>query len=332
MVGGSAGGSLRRQRANRLTHGEIIMRKIVLSLAIVGLALPFLAASPARAQALRTWVSNAGSDFNNCSRATPCSSFGAAIAQTVAGGEVNCVDPGLFSGGITTVTKSITISCEAGTAHVFRINIAAGPTDVVTLRGLELSVANGIGLYGILIGTAGKVYIEKCTIRNYVQETYSAGIATDGSSTQTVFVFVQDTVISDNSYGVQLASSGGFKVASLKNVVITGSTSDGLLLSSPNVYANVTDSIISGNGGSAVNAAASSTTANIERSAIANNVVAGLNASASGSTIRISDNDIYNNTNGFLIANGATIASDGTNETGSSNGGLQAPNASLTLQ
>src|SRR5207253_3380701 len=116
--------------------------------------------------------------------------------------------------------------------------------------------------------------------------TYSAGIATDGSSTETVFLFVQDTVISDNSNGVYLASSGGFKVASLKNVVITGSTADGLLLLSPNVYANVTDSIISGNGGSAVNAAAASTTAHIERSTIANNIGAGLNAVADGPTTR----------------------------------------------
>src|SRR5712691_9486088 len=137
MVGASAGGSLRLSTRQSIdARGESIMRKIAFSLAIIALALPLLAASPAQAQASRTWVSGTGSDFGNCSRTTPCLSLGTAISKTAAGGEVNCLDPGFFSGAITTIDKSITISCEAGTAAVFRINIAAGPTDVVTLRGL----------------------------------------------------------------------------------------------------------------------------------------------------------------------------------------------------
>jgi len=56
-----------------------------------------------------------------------------------------------------------------------------------------------------------------------------------------------------------------------------------------------------------------------------------LYAAASGSAIRASGNGIYNNTYGVLIAQGATIQSDGTNKHGNSNGGVQVPNASFAL-
>jgi hypothetical protein len=65
------------------------MRKVALSLAIIGLALPFLAASPAHAQGYlaRAWVSGTGNDNNlNCTRAAPCRTFHTAVALTVAGG------------------------------------------------------------------------------------------------------------------------------------------------------------------------------------------------------------------------------------------------------
>ncbi len=137
-------------------------------------------------------------------------------------------------------------------------------------------------------------------------------------------------MISGNTTGLSFPSSNtaSFKVASLKNVTITGSTQDGLNLPSSSVFVNVTGSTISGNGGNAVNAAAPGTTVNIDRSTIANNAVA-LNAGASTATIRISGNNIYNNTTGFMIASGGHIESDSTNNTGSSNGGVTVPNATL---
>ena len=310
------------------------MRKIALSLAIIGLAVPLLAAAPAQAQAPRTWVSGVGDDANAtngnlCSRTAPCRSFSGAIGATTAGGEINCLDPGDFGGVL--ITKSITISCEAGTAGSLSpggaltlVLITAAATDVVTLRGLDFEGLKTTS-YGIRVRQAKEVHIEKCTVRDFT----AAGIAIDTISSATVFLYVVDSVISSNHGGVWLPSAGGFKVATLKNVVITGSEVDGVSLASSNVYANVTDSIISGNGGSAVVTLASTTTANVERSTIANNEFAGLYAAASGSTIRASGNGIYNNTYGVLIAQGAAIQSDGTNKHGNSNGGVQAPNASF---
>src|SRR3569833_2644167 len=92
------------------------MRRSALAVLAIGLILPFLASAPASAQATRTWVSGVGDDANPCSRTAPCKTFAGAISKTAAAGEINCLDPGGF--GAVTVAKSMTISCEAGTAGV----------------------------------------------------------------------------------------------------------------------------------------------------------------------------------------------------------------------
>src|SRR6266446_3895344 len=97
------------------------MHKIALSLAIIGLAVPLLSASLAQAQAARTWVSSAGNDTSPCSRTAPCKTFQGAHDKTSAGGEINCIDAGEFTDLPNTtlvINKSITISCEAGTASL----------------------------------------------------------------------------------------------------------------------------------------------------------------------------------------------------------------------
>jgi len=309
------------------------MRRVALSLAIIALALPFFAAAPAQAQAARTWVSGTGNDANPCSRTAPCQTFAAAIAQTTASGEINCLDPGRFNVGQVFINKALTISCEAGTAGVAitggnstGIVIAAATTDVVTLRGLDID-GQGIGGVGIGISSAKAVHVEKCTIRNFGFNSISAGVFISPNA-NTVFLFVAYTVISDNSNGFEFYSTGGFKVASLKKVTITGSTLNGLVLNNQNTYVNVTESIISGNGDTAAVATAS-TTVNIDRSTIANNGTA-LFAAAPSGLIRISGNNIYNNSNGFIITGGAQIQTDNTNNTGGSNGGATGPNAALT--
>src|SRR5207244_814406 len=142
-----------------------------LSLAIIALALPLLAALPARAQNPRTWVSGTGDDANPCSRTAPCRTFVGAIQKTAPGGEINCLDPGQFGG--VTIGFSLTISCQAGTAGILTttndanaINIDAATTDVVTLRGLDLD-GQGIGFVGIFVQAAKAVYVQNCTIRNF---------------------------------------------------------------------------------------------------------------------------------------------------------------------
>src|SRR5471032_751714 len=92
------------------------MRRIALLGLFAAFLMPLFASAPAHAQATRTWVSGVGDDANPCSRTAPCKTFPGAISKTAAFGEINCLDPGGF--GAITITKSITLSCEAGTAGI----------------------------------------------------------------------------------------------------------------------------------------------------------------------------------------------------------------------
>src|ERR1041385_4894402 len=115
-----------------------------------------------KAQASRTWVSGVGDDANPCSRTAPCKTFAGAISKTVAGGEIDALDPGGY--GALTITKSITIDGGGGqvasvlVAGTNAIVVSAGASDVVILRNLRL---NGLrntaspGINGIDFKTAG---------------------------------------------------------------------------------------------------------------------------------------------------------------------------------
>jgi hypothetical protein len=70
------------------------IRNRVTMLAAIAAATTVGYATPAAAQATRTWVSGTGDDVNPCSRTAPCKTFAGAISKTAAGGEINCLDPG----------------------------------------------------------------------------------------------------------------------------------------------------------------------------------------------------------------------------------------------
>ena len=117
------------------------MQKLWMKMLAVAIAMFAVSATPAMAQATRTWVSGVGDDANPCSRTAPCKTFAGAISKTATRGEINCLDPGGF--GAVTITKSITISCigaEGGvlTSAGSAIIINAGATGRVTLKGLDI--------------------------------------------------------------------------------------------------------------------------------------------------------------------------------------------------
>src|ERR1700730_8398499 len=124
---------------------------------------------PANAQATRTWVSGVGDDANPCSRTAPCKTFAGAISKTAPAGEINCLDPGGF--GAVTITKSMTISCEAGTAGVLvsgtnAIIFQGASTDYLFLKGLDIE-GLGTGLSGIVFNAGGFLHVEDCVIRHF---------------------------------------------------------------------------------------------------------------------------------------------------------------------
>ena len=69
--------------------------RLTMIVGAVALLTSIALAAPASAQASRTWVSGVGDDGNPCSRTAPCKTFAGALSKTAAGGEVNCIDPGV---------------------------------------------------------------------------------------------------------------------------------------------------------------------------------------------------------------------------------------------
>lgn len=115
------------------------MRKMSLFAVI---AMVLVGSSLMSAQATRTWVSGVGDDANPCSRTAPCKTWAGAIAKTVAGGEIDALDPGGF--GALTITKPITLDGGGGqvasvlVAGTNGITVAAGAGDTVIIRNLRL--------------------------------------------------------------------------------------------------------------------------------------------------------------------------------------------------
>src|SRR3984893_18050764 len=109
----------------------------------VTLLLIGLSSGAAQAQASRTWVSGGGDAANPSSRTAPCKTFAGAISKTVAGGEINALDPG--GCGALTIMKAITIDGGRGqvasvlVAGTNGIVIQAGANDTVTLRNLRIN-------------------------------------------------------------------------------------------------------------------------------------------------------------------------------------------------
>ena len=152
-----------------MRRGTILL---ILVAAVLGLMASLTAPADAQALLMRTWVSGVGSDGNPCTRTAPCLTFAGAYGKTAAFGEINCLDPGSF--GELTIQKSITISCETGTAGILvpgsdtGITVAVAATDVVYLRGLDIERGSALGSdapLGIFIIGGGTVHIEKCLIR-----------------------------------------------------------------------------------------------------------------------------------------------------------------------
>jgi hypothetical protein len=274
------------------------MRRIALLALIAGLFLPFLGSAPAHAQATRTWVSGVGDDANPCSRTAPCKTFAGAISKTAAGGEINCIDPGGFGG--LTITKAITISCEAGTAGVLvsgtnGFTISAGATDVVVLKGLDIE-GLGTGLSGIQFHSGASLVVQDCVIRNFAG-TPGLGIAFDTSTNATLNVL--NTVVEHNG---GITGGGGIRVAPvnasatatafLEHVTITknnvgvaalgmGATAD-MQINESAITANLSIGALTSGAGAVVR---------IGRSAIVNNG----GASISGNVLSYLDNQINGN-------------------------------------
>src|SRR5262249_23431311 len=199
-----------------------------------------------QAQVSRTWVSGVGDDANPCSRFAPCKTFAGAISKTVAGGEIDALDPGGFGG--VTISKAITIDGLAGgavlVARTNAINVVAGASDVLTFRDLSM---NGLGqtgvpgINGVNFISGGALHIEHCTIFGFSQN--GINIAPNTSAN----VFVLNTTSRDNAgSGIYGAGNGSNVRVTIKNSAFEGNVV-GVFASDSTIF-TVKDSDASGNG------------------------------------------------------------------------------------
>ncbi|HEY0044610.1 MAG TPA: right-handed parallel beta-helix repeat-containing protein, partial [Allosphingosinicella sp.] len=211
-------------------------------LALIGLALAAAGATyatPAAAQATRTWVSGEGDDVNPCSRTAPCKTFAGAISKTAAGGEINCLDPGGY--GAVTITKAMTIDCHYVEGGVLAggngITINAAATDVVMLRGLDFFGVNP-PQHGVRFVAGGALHIEDSIIRRFnASGSYGVQFV---PTTRPAELFISNTTIADNGLadtggGIQIkpAVGGGARVV-LRDVRIRNNAQDGIQVDSTN--------------------------------------------------------------------------------------------------
>jgi hypothetical protein len=265
-------------------------------------------ASPASAQATRTWVSGVGDDANPCSRTAPCKTFAGAISKTATGGEIDVLDPGGF--GAVTITKSITIDGGGFVASVLNsggisgiiINITGGQ-GVVVLRNLQISGAGlTFGARGVRLITEGAKTLTLDNVR--IQQQSVCGVCAE-ATTRPVKVVI------DHS---QIISNPG----------------DGILVNAPTAGANgtqnrvtVRNSTISGNGGAGVHlgpATNSSFKANaLAFTSLISDNADGILSDGVSARMHISDNDITGNNNGLRIANSGRIISFQNNRLNANN-------------
>lgn len=282
------------------------MRRIALVALAVGLFVPLLASAPANAQATRTWVSGVGDDANPCSRTAPCKTFAGAISKTAAAGEINCLDSGGFGG--VTVTKSMTISCEAGTGGLLvsgtnGIIFNAGANDYLFVKGLDIE-GLGTGLNGIRFLAGGFLHVEDCVIRRFT----GSGILIEAGGT-TGFEITRTTVFNNGNgssgAGIRIAPAAGGTSKGVVNRVVADRNTFGIAgdASGGSVRLSIDDSIATNSTLAGIIGVASSGTADLMLMRVtASNNATGIQNAGGTTNIRVGSSAIQGNTTGVAGA------------------------------
>jgi len=304
-------------------------KKFVAAFGAAALASTMLFATPASAQATRTWVSGVGDDANPCSRTAPCKTFAGAISKTAAGGEINCLDPAGY--GAVTITKALVISCpytEGGALAAGNgIVVNAGVNDVVVIRGLDIFGVNP-PTNGVRFIAGGELHIEDCVIRRF-NAANSQGVSFQPSGAS--LLYIVNTTITSNGSGstgggilVQPTGTGSARV-SLRDVRVHGNANNGIRIDSTGntsglVLVSMENSEVTGNGSgiSVVSPAggAVQTRLLMQGSNVSNNPGTGITANGAQVQLRVGNSTISFNGTGLSSLNGAQIFSYGDNRLG----------------
>jgi hypothetical protein len=266
----------------------------------------------------RSAVSLAGVDTNPCTPASPCRSFGVAMAATAAGGEIIALDSGGY--GPFTINQAVTISGAPGVHAAITatsgngIFINAASSDTVILRNLVL--IGGGALYGIDALDAGEVDILNCLARGF----NGYGIYCNTSAALTLLI--DNTGVFDSSGGIYLAGDGtgaSFVSATVSNSAVQ-SNGEGVY-SDYSTRLVLTHSTVTGSGDVGVLITSTSNTglsasATVEGCTIAHNgtaVFVGAAGANNSATVTLSQNMLAFNANGVTEAGAGLAYSFGNN-------------------
>jgi hypothetical protein len=265
-----------------------------------------------------------GNDANDCSFATPCRTFSAALNATDSGGHIVPLVSGGY--GPLIITKPVSIVAPDGLFG--GINALDGVTGIVinnpggsvNLKGITIN-GIGVGKRGIDVDGTADVSIENVRISNFT------GSAVYVRGTANAKIKIADSVIDKNKTGIEALGNTSLELVRSRlqgniNGLNALATQQGIL-----VQAMVVDSVVTGQGsndpnnGTCVSATpASGALANVyvTRSTISN-CVFGINGSL-GATITVSGSMVTGNFYGFFnfmgvagVGGGAAFNSLGNN-------------------
>ena len=207
--------------------------------------------------ASRAWVSGHGVDQAGCGApATPCRSLQYAHDNIVfPGGEIDILDPAGY--GAITITKAISIVNDGvGTAGVQTtsgnaIEIDAGPTDAVYLKGLNVDGVQSGGQEGVLFNSGGALTMVNCTVRHFAH----TGVWLRPSA-GSINVFLENVELSDNGVdGFRMAAAvlAPTVAGELDRVIVNNNGFNGIEIGPTVATAfTITNSIVSHNASSGI--------------------------------------------------------------------------------
>ncbi len=313
-------------------------RHLLTSLALTAVVAGGIAPE-ATAAGQRSFVASTGGDTGTCTLAAPCRSFGYAVGQTTAAGEVIVLDSAGY--GPATITQPVSIIAPPGiyagisvTAGGPGMTIAAG-AGKVTLRGLSINNITG-GTSGIAFTSGTSLYVDNCTVTNFPTAGIAANVAASSS------VFVTNSTFRDNGTGGVFTTTSGTLTVSIENSMfgrngtgldfrdgtvgtvhfstMSGGTT-GLSVAPPTsgktATIEVRDSTISDNSGVGVAATQTGAVAPVNLVSLVSSQVSGnatgVQVTGTNSSAYVSDSTIVRNGTGVSPVASGTIVSGGDN-------------------
>jgi hypothetical protein len=191
-------------------HEMRINKSTIMMMGLLLTGLTFV--STARADGLRSYISNNGSDNRPCTRSQPCRTFDAALAKTDAGGEIVALESGTYDP--TTITKSITLAAAPGADVAIRasagnaVTVTPGIGDSIVLRGLRIGGPgkNVEGTNGVLVDITSPTCCITVHLENTIISDFEEGLQMNlGVAARLV---VSDSVLRSNKTGVNFSVGG----------------------------------------------------------------------------------------------------------------------------